>query len=762
MIVQDSSFPPGVHFLSLHLAAEPLFTSSMTVSKPLLSSLTGGLLFFCFARLNLSGTGNEGNFHRYVLPITAGIAAGLLIGRWRKRNNMLLAEKNDLVASLQAEIHHRKKTANALAQSEEQIRLLLRHTAEGIFGLDCGGRCIFCNPSLLQMLGYDDEKELLGQKIHTIIHHSRVDNSPYPVDECKAHSGYAEGERIHVDDEVFWKKDGTPLHIEYWSHPVLKDNSITGAVVTAIDISKRWMALHALQESEERYRSLVDTAHDAIVSIDQSGKIIFWNTSAERIFGFCKEEIINHPVETIIHEQFRDRHTRALARMLDASDLKEDEQRLEITALKKDGNKLQVELSLSCWSQGGVAGFTSVIRDISQRKAAEKEKNQLTEQLTHAQKMESIGRLAGGVAHDFNNILSAINGYAEICLMRMEEDNPFLKEMKIILESGQRAARLTQQLLAFSRKQIIQPELLHLNREIANIIKMLTRLLGEHIEIRTNLDDRLWPVWADRGQLEQVILNLAINARDAMPSGGQLTIETFNVILDESYQQAHSTSGSGEYVMIAISDNGTGMDKELKKHIFEPFFTTKEAGTGTGLGLAMVYGIIKQNNGETQVYSEPGTGTSFKIYLPRAKKAANEQKKTGQREEWTDNGGTETILLAEDDPAVRTMSVDILTTLGYTVLEAENGEAALRAHAHFHGKIDLLLTDVIMPKMSGPELAAEIQHHSPGSKILFMSGYTEDTIVVHGILKKDINFTHKPITPASLSRAVRKVLDSPQ
>ena len=407
-----------------------------------------------------------------------------------------------------------------------------------------------------------------------------------------------------------------------------------------------------------------------------------------------------------------------------------------------------------------VSQRTSELKNANKQLLTEiKERVKIEEQLNQAQKMDAIGRLAGGVAHDFNNILSAINGYAELCLMKMGEDNPFREEINIILESGQRAARLTQQLLAFSRKQIIRQEFLDVNNEIEVTRKMLGRLLGEDIEIEIIQDPELWPIKADRSQLEQIVLNLAINARDSMPLGGKLTIETANVSLDEAYVKEHYNITPGDYIMLTISDTGQGMTQEIKEHIFEPFFTTKEKGKGTGLGLATVYGIVKQNNGEIMVYSESGKGTTFKIYLPSPKETAAEKEASPIEEDKSVNRGTETIMLVEDDEMVRKMSVDIFTELGYIVLEGENGNDALQIYSRYHGTIDLLLTDVVMPKMSGVELAEKMTELCPKIKVLFMSGYTENAIVKHGVLADGVNFIHKPVTPQSLSQAVRKILD---
>ncbi len=397
------------------------------------------------------------------------------------------------------------------------------------------------------------------------------------------------------------------------------------------------------------------------------------------------------------------------------------------------------------------------IRDITDKKRAEDERDSLAEQLAFSQKMEAVGTLAGGVAHDFNNILSAINGYAEMCFVKMEEGDPLRDKIKIILESGQRAASLTQQLLAFSRKQITRPQDIDVKRTLNGIRKMLVRILGEHIDINMVVAPDLWHIHADQTQFDQVLINLAVNARDAMPEGGKLTFEAKNVILDKVYVERHYEIGEGEYVLLAVSDNGQGMDKETIAKIFEPFFTTKDKGKGTGLGLATVYGIIKQNGGEIMVYSEPGQGTTFKMYMPRLKETAAPQVPSDERPETA--MGTETILLVEDDEVVRTMIVEMLTSLGYSVLEAADGIEALQTCKRYHGRIDLLLTDVVMPKMNGADLARKVAKLRPEIEVIYMSGYTDDAVVRHGILHEDVHFLQKPVSQHLLSQSLRQALD---
>lgn len=438
-------------------------------------------------------------------------------------------------------------------------------------------------------------------------------------------------------------------------------------------------------------------------------------------------------------------------------------QREEFSVVERGGREKWYEVSAYPLfdEEGLVVSVVEFFRDITEKKQGEKEKQSLEQQLAFAQKMESIGTLAGGVAHDFNNMLSAINGYAELSLMNMAEDDPHKKAMDAILVSGKRAAQITQQLLAFSRKQIIQLESMDLNVEIKETQKIFKRLLGEHIEVVVHAGPGLWPVKADRTQISQVLINMAVNARDAMEEGGTLTIETKNIKLAADYAQTQHDHSSGDYVLLSVSDTGQGMSKETMAHIFEPFFTTKEKSKGTGLGLSTSYGIIRQHGGSIHVYSEPGQGTIFKIYLPRLvdQAEASPHDESGKNTETT--GGSETILLVEDDPLVRAICVDILIDLGYTILEAEDGQDGLQVFDRYHGTIDLLLTDVVMPRMGGTKLAEKIRQRAPETRVLFMSGYMENSIAHHGVLKEeDIHFMHKPISPDILASTIRKVFES--
>ncbi len=408
-------------------------------------------------------------------------------------------------------------------------------------------------------------------------------------------------------------------------------------------------------------------------------------------------------------------------------------------------------------AQGEPIKMFGIVQDITEAKQAQEALNRSEEQLRQAQKMEAVGQLAGGVAHDFNNLLTVINGYCAMAIQLEEEALPVRHNIEEIQKAAERASALTQQLLAFSRKQVLRPRVLQLNAVVRGMEKMLCRLIGEDIELSTAYDFALGNILADPGQIEQVIMNLVVNARDAMPRGGKLTIRTAHVVFDEVSVSRNRALEAGEYVMLAISDNGLGMTEEVKRHLFEPFFTTKGLGKGTGLGLATCYGIISQSGGDIRVYSEPNSGTTFKIYLPRT--AAAIEPLTTPAQEYL-SGGTESILLVEDDAAVRSLTVKILRKCGYQVEESGNAFEAL-VHLKRNPRFDLVITDVIMPQMSGKELHDQIKHQLPHIKVLLISGYTDDALAHHGVLDESLAFLEKPFSPAKLGRKIREVLDTP-
>jgi nitrogen-specific signal transduction histidine kinase/ActR/RegA family two-component response regulator len=395
-------------------------------------------------------------------------------------------------------------------------------------------------------------------------------------------------------------------------------------------------------------------------------------------------------------------------------------------------------------------GRLAALRDVT-------EKRVLEEQFRQAQKMEAVGRLAGGVAHDFNNLLMVITGYGELLLDDLGPDDPRHSHVDEVLKAARAAAGLTRQLLAFSRQQVIQPRLLTLEALVHDSEKMLRRMIGEDIELVTTMNPAPATVRIDASQLEQVVMNLVVNARDAMPEGGRITIETASIDLSDAYARSHWPATPGRYAMLAVTDTGVGMDETTRARVFEPFFTTKELGKGTGLGLSMVYGIVKQSGGFIWVYSEPGKGATFKIYLPQVDEAAESLHQTGEMEVVPQ--GTETVLLVEDEPAVRAVVQKVLERHGYRVLVAPEGQLALNVLAGHPGEVHLLLTDVVMPGMSGRQLAAQFSVLRPDAQVLFMSGYTTDAVVRHGVLEPGIAYLQKPFSPEALARTVRRVLD---
>jgi PAS domain S-box-containing protein len=510
----------------------------------------------------------------------------------------------------------------------------------------------------------------------------------------------------------------------------------------ALDITESRDAQMALEEIAERLQKLTETSFDAI-DITENGIIQEANPGYLRMFGYERmEDVIGRPVSDFVSDASRDDVEMRLTNNIEGT--------YELEGRRQDGKKLFLEATARTHVMRGRTVRITALRDMTERRALES-------QFRQAQKMEAVGRLAGGVAHDFNNLLTVILSYTDMLIEGVSPRDPRTEDLGEIRKATVTAASLTRQLLAFSRQQVIEPRLINLNEIVESSEKMLRRLIGEDIEVQTTLSSAPLTVMIDPGQLEQVIMNLAVNARDAMPTGGKLTLETANVTLDAEHARDHWPVTPGKFAMLAMSDIGCGMDEQTRTLMFEPFFTTKAVGQGTGLGLATVYGIVKQSNGFIWVYSEPGKGTSFKIYFPLLDQTP-EQYAIREHSE-APLGGTETILLAEDATAVRIAARQILERFGYTVLEAANGTDALSI-AQNRGTIDLLLTDVVMPEMSGRELVDRFAKLRPNTRVLFMSGYTDDAIVRHGVLRAGAAYLQKPFSPETLARKVREVLDS--
>ena len=638
----------------------------------------------------------------------------------------------------------------ALHRSEEQYRLIAENTSDLICMLDVHGNYTYLSPSYREVLGYAPES-LLSTSCFSLIH----PDDRNTAEEWTVHSAASKkSERVELrmkHREGHW---GVFEILSNWIFDS-KGRPAKGILVSR-DITKRKEAENTLRESEERTRLILENALDAVITINSTGAIVGWNPQAEVTFGWAENEVLQkHLVDLIIPQEHRASHTNGLKHFMLTGQGAVVNKRIEITALRRDGSEFPVELSVSPMRSGDSFIFSAFIRDISEQKRAEEKLRQSEEQLRQSQKLEAVGQLAGGVAHDFNNLLTVISGYSDLVLNDLNPSDKNRSKIEEVKRAAQRAASLTRQLLAFSRKQVLQPTYFNLNSLVLDMGKMLQRLIGENIELTTSGEDA--PVHADPGQMEQVVMNLVVNARDAMPEGGKITVETGRIDVDEAYASMHLNVKPGRYVLLAVSDTGLGIDAETRKHIFEPFFTTKELGKGTGLGLSTVYGIVKQSGGDIWLYSEVGKGTSFKIYLPIAPES-QDQAQTQSIASLPK--GTETILIVEDDSQIRQLAFDCLTQHGYSVWSAANGVEALNLIEHASTQVDLILTDVVMPQMSGRELAERINTHQPTTKILFMSGYTNDAIIKHGVLDAGTWFIQKPFALDDLAQRVREVLDS--
>ncbi len=517
------------------------------------------------------------------------------------------------------------------------------------------------------------------------------------------------------------------------------------------EIKHRARVQQALQLSEQRYRLLSETAPIGILLINEQGMVIDANTQALRMFGYDRGELIGESTEMLLPERFRCSHEGQRSSYMKEPHTRPMAVGRELTARRKDGTEFAVEIALAPLATDDGVLVSSTIVDITERKKME-------EQRRLSQRMEAIGKLSGGVAHDFNNMLAVILGCSDVVLDALPPDHPAIRKIEMIRKAGASAVDLTRQLLAFSRQQMLQPRVLDLKETVEQTQALLRRLIGENIEFKISLDPSLGRVKADPGQIEQVLLNLVINARDAMPQGGRLTIEACNVEMDDSYKGEHQVVIPGRYVVLGVQDTGCGMDRETQARIFEPFYTTKELGKGTGLGLATVYGIVKQSGGYIWVYSELNQGTLFKVYLPRVDESVQPAKK---EPEAVVLESCKTILLAEDSASLREMAREYLASLGYVVLEAASGREALQKAKEFDGPIHLLLTDVVMPEMSGPELARHMMALRPEIKVIFTSGYTNDAIARQGVLDPAVAFIQKPYRPKALALKIQEVLAVP-
>jgi two-component system cell cycle sensor histidine kinase/response regulator CckA len=639
----------------------------------------------------------------------------------------------------QLQIHRMRRR---LLEREELFRLISENAADMIAVVDMEGRRIYNSLAYQRVLGYSPEelKEISAlEQIH-------------PDDREYVRAAAEEARRTGVSRNLeyrFRHKDGSWRVLESTSSVIPNSKGAPEKlVIVNRDISERKRASEALRLSEASFRSVIENAPYGIYRADATGQLLRANPAIQKMLGYASiDELLQVNLATHVYGNPQE-YQRVNALLENARGFKD----VEVEWKRKDGSPFKVRCSGQLMRNEGEreACFEVFVEDVT-------EKRVLESQLRMAQKMEAIGRLSGGIAHDFNNLLGVIIGYSEVLKKKLGTVNPLFEHAEEIEKAGKRAASLTRQLLAFSRQQVLEPAILNLNELVLEMGKMITRLIGEDIELATRLNPALGRVKADQSQMEQVLLNLAVNARDAMPQGGKLLIETSNVTFDEIYTRQHPGSKAGHYVMLSVTDTGTGMDAETLAHLFEPFFTTKERGKGTGLGLATVYGVVKQSGGYIWVDSELIKGSTFKIHLPLLEEKADVQVSMTPTKNLA--RGSETVLFVEDAEALRKLGQALLEENGYRVFAAEDGAEALQIVAEKRAAINILVTDVIMPGINGRVLADRLRPLQPGIKVLYMSGYTDSAIAEHGVLEPGTYLLHKPFTEEALLQKVREVLD---
>jgi PAS domain S-box-containing protein len=775
-----------------------------------------------------------------------------------------------VICGISQDITERKRVEDLLRQQLYIIEAITSTAADGVFMTDGDRRLTFMNPAAERMFGFGFD-EFRGQSLHTMIHHSRPDGSPYPASECPMSAVFTTSTTLHDHRDVCFRKGGTPVYVSVSNAPLIRGGKIVAMVVIIRDVTEAELAGRKLAETNERLESalataalgvwsvnfetgevkwddrmnalagrapgepvtmaealsdihpddrhqietmlqmpvesgrdiqwewrvtprgggvrwhqsrghvirdesgkvvatrgvtrditdlkraqevrehfaaIVESSEDSISSATLEGIIVSWNRGAQAIFGYAPAEVVGKSAAILIPSERSGEMPMFLARIARG----EATEHYQTERLTKDGRRIVVSITLSPVRNdaGQVVGVSTITRDITREKLLE-------EKLRQAEKMEAIGQLAGGIAHDFNNLLTIINGYAAMGLI-VAADELLREQLAAIQAAGLRATALTGQLLAFSRKQMLhQVQVVSINAVVEAMHPLLRRVIREDIECVMELDPALSNVKADPHQLEEVLLNLVINAGDAMPSGGRILIETKNAVLDDQYVLEHPDAVAGNYAMLAVSDSGAGIDPGIRARIFEPFFTTKPVGKGTGLGLSMVYGITRQSGGHVTCHSETGMGATFRVYLP-ASEGGESRPYSARDPEPESVRGTETILLVEDDAALRTYAAKVLRDLGYSVHEASDGKEAVVLGEKNRETIDLLITDMVMPGLSGLDLAAVMAPPGTRMKVLYVSGYTDHAIVQKGILEPGLEFLGKPYSPGQLARKVRELL----
>lgn len=670
-----------------------------------------------------------------------------------ERERIKFVELDQIAEYTNKMLSDRKQAVCALKESEEQFKAMFELASIGMCQAHPEtGQWLRVNQKMCEITGYSSD-EMLTMCVREITH---------PKDRERDWEAFQRVVRGESGDyrleKRYIRKDGTPVWVNV-NMTVIRDSAgqPMRTMATVENITERKRTEAALRESEEKYRNLFENAPVGIFRTNSKGEVLSVNNAMAGMLGLeSPQDALRHysnlARQLYVHAERREQFLRLLRQ-------EGHVENFEYEAITADGRTIWLNMNArveSCSDDGLfiIEGFTT---DITERKTAEKEKETLQAQLHQAQKMESIGRLAGGVAHDFNNMLGVIIGHTEMAIDEIDPSHPVYNDLQEILKAAYRSANLTRQLLAFARKQTISPRVLDLNETVGGMLNMLRRLIGEDIDLLWKPGLDIWPVKVDPTQIDQILANLCVNARDAIEDIGRVTIETANVTFDEAYCREHAGVVPGEYVMLAVSDDGCGMEKETLENLFEPFFTTKEFGKGTGLGLATVYGIVQQNQGFVNVYSEPDQGTTFKMYLPKTHVEIFEESRQGREQKPLK--GIETILLVEDEEAILALGKTILERHGYMVLTARNPKEALDLMQNYSGPLDLLITDLVMPGMNGKDLVVKLGSVKSGFKHIFMSGYTANVITHRGILDKGINFLQKPFSVKTMVEKVRSVLD---
>ena len=648
-----------------------------------------------------------------------------------------------------------RQSEEALRSTEQRFRSIFEQAGAGLITTKADGTFLKVTPNICAMLGYT-EGELLHKSLTDMIHPKDLAEVITRLNESRR------GTRPVLELEYrLVRRDNTPV----WGHVTsvwqLDENKKPKYWVAMVqDISERKRAERALEQSQRRYQALVHSIDGIVWEADpRTFRFLFVSQQAERVLGFPVERWLGQP--RFWRNQIHPEHLEAVLGGLAEAVQQQRGHELEYRMAAADGRTVWVRDSVGVvFENNRVTKLRGLMVDITQRKQAEEALRHSEEQLRQSQKMEAIGRLAGGIAHDFNNLLTAIRGYGELLIRGLGENHRLRREATEISKAAQRAADLTGQLLAFSRQQVLQPKIIDPNEVVTDMEMMLRRVIGEHYGLEAELNVKLGAVKADPGQMQQVLLNLVVNARDAMTGGGTVKIRTADVELDEGFAARHAGVPPGAYVELAVSDTGTGIDDETKVRLFEPFFTTKEQGKGTGLGLSTVYGIVKQSGGHIVVESTVGEGSTFSIFLPRHSREQLEPLRKKREIVPVASAGSERILLVEDDESVRELAREILEMNGYDVLEAANGVEALKVFQQHIGSINLMVTDLVMPQMGGRDLARRVTPMSPELRVLYLSGYTDSAVLQQGMLDPGSFFLQKPFTPDELAHKVREVLDT--